>query len=389
MENKLNNPIDFLMDLLSTGEINESELYCRQVQHGVEKLKPGLIYQFYSIEEETKQKSFIRNFHAQLIAISDKLFDTIAKKTIEDREKNQNLLIAQQSVFSIIEDLLVFTWDKFSVYCDKDQKMPKGPQIIFIGKISENLERLSLPENDPDHILYEKVKILVQNRLNEDESGVSYGFMVYLDEFVKEIEKVRSSNKENSFLITLKEVLIIFNFNTFPVVHYLISMIYEDAGKAESIKDKIECLSHWLKDINQVPVKPNYAFEIWHDTMGQFLSNVIREEIQFYEKSLSLFSEFGYPAEMSYIHNTIFKFETEMSVTQIACLARLFMESEVIKNNNIRELLNFLAKHIRSKKQDNISAESLRMKYYNIEETTREEVHKIISRLLTNISHPM
>ena len=185
MENKLNNPIDFLMDLLSTGEINESELYCRQVQHGVEKLKPGLIYQFYSIEEETKQKSFIRNFHAQLIAISDKLFDTIAKKTIEDREKNQNLLIAQQSVFSIIEDLLVFTWDKFSVYCDKDQKMPKGPQIIFIGKISENLERLSLPENDPDYILYEKVKILVQNRLNEDESGVSYGFIEYSGQTVQ------------------------------------------------------------------------------------------------------------------------------------------------------------------------------------------------------------
>ena len=389
MENNSNNPIDFLMDLLSTGEINESEQYCRQVKQGAEKLKPGLIHQFYSIGKETKQKSFIRTFHAQLIVISDKLFDTIAKKTKEDLQKDRDLLIAQRSVFCIIEDLLVFTWDKFSTYCDKDQKMPKGPQIIFIGKISETLERLSLPENDPDHILYEKVKILVQNRLNEDESGVSYGFMVYLDEFVKEIEKVRSSNKENSFLITLKEVLIIFNFNTFPVVHYLISMIYEDAGKAESIKDKIECLSRWRKDINQVPVKPNYAFDIWHDAMGQFLSNAISEEIQFYEKSHSLFSEAGYPAEMSYIRNNIFKFETEMSVAQIACLARLFMESEVIKNSNIRELLNFLAKHIRSKKQDNISAESLRMKYYNIEDTTWEGVHKIISRLLTSISHPM
>ena len=389
MENKFNNPIDFLMDLLSTGEMIESELYCRQVQQGAEKLKPAVIHQFYSIDEETKQKSFIRNFHAQLIVLSDKLFDTIEIKTKDDPVNNRDSLNTQQSVFHIIENLLVFTWDRFSFYCDKDQKMPKGSQIIFIGKISEDLERLSLPENDPDHILYEKVKISVLNRLNDYESGVTYGFMVYLDEFVKEIEKVRSSNKENSFVITLKEVLIIFNFNTFPVVHYLISMISEDAGKTESIKDRIECLSHWLKDINQVPVKPNYAFDIWHDSMGQFLSNIIREEIQFYEKNLSLFSGAGYPTEMSDIHNPVFKFETEMSVTQIACLARLLMESEVIKNANIRELLNFLAKHIRSKRQDNISAESLRMKYYNIEEGTREEVHKIITRLLTNISRPM
>ncbi|NEW84321.1 MAG: hypothetical protein GZ094_18410 [Mariniphaga sp.] len=384
-----NNPIDFLIDLLSTGEMIESEQYCRLVQQGAEKLKPAVIHQFYSIEEETKQKSFIRNFHAQLIVLSDKLFDTTEKETIDNPGNNRDSPNAQQSVFNIIENLLVFTWDKFSVYCDKDQKMPKGPQIIFIGKISEELERLSLPENDPDHILYEKVKMSVQNRLNEDKSGVSYGFMVYLNEFVKEIEKVRSSNKENSFLITLREVLIIFNFNTFPVVHHLISMISEDAGKTESIKDKIECLSHWLKDINQVPVKPNYAFDIWHDTMGQFLSNAVREEIQFYEKNLRLFSGTGYPAELSDFHNATFKFETEMSVTQIACLSRLFMDSEVIKNANIRELLNFLAKHIRSKRQDNISAESLRMKYYNIEEGTREEVQKIIKRLLTNISHPM
>lgn len=52
MGNKINNPADFLMNLLSSGEMIESEKYCRQVQQGAERIK-SVVIPFNLNDEET------------------------------------------------------------------------------------------------------------------------------------------------------------------------------------------------------------------------------------------------------------------------------------------------------------------------------------------------
>lgn len=89
------------------------------------------------------------------------------------------------------------------------------------------------------------------------------------------------------------------------------------------------------------------------------------------------------------ITDTGFKIETGLSVTQIACFVQLFMDCGVFKNTNVRELITFLAEHIRFKRQENLSAESLRLKYYKIEESTRGEVRKVLSQMLDKSDHPL
>ena len=120
----------------------------------------------------------------------------------------------------------------------------------------------------------------------------------------------------------------------------------------------------------------------------QYLNNWIQEEINFYEKNLFLFSG-AYPAGLHGRGKGGFKIETELPVTQIACFVRLFIDCGVFKKNNIREIISFLAEHIRSKKRENISAESFRLKYYNIEESTREEVQKVLFQMLEKSAHPL
>ncbi len=389
MQNEMENPLDLLKHLFSAGEtIETEEAYAKIEQHTLE-IAPALVQHLYSIENEPKQRLFIRNFHAQAVALSDKLFEATGKRATHIQKDGNNLIDTPRSVLLILEDLPAFIWSNYPVWCDQNQKLPRKLQMTFLLEIAEKLESLSLPGSDPDHGLYEKVKASVQFKLNKDESTISYGMMDYLNEFVKGIGNVRSSNRENSLLIPLKDILIAFNFNSLPVGHYLISEIDQEIQKTASTKDKIERLHHWQKEINQVPVKPDYAFDLWQGTIGQFLSHWVGEEIRFYEESLLLFSGSAYPIEIAGSQGDGFKLETDMSVTQIACMTRLLMECGVVKNNNIRELLNFVAKHTRSKKQVNISAESLRMKYYNIEEATRNEVIKIISGLLKHGSQPM
>jgi hypothetical protein len=64
------------------------------------------------------------------------------------------------------------------------------------------------------------------------------------------------------------------------------------------------------------------------------------------------------------------------------------MDCGIFKKSNIREIISFLAEHIRSKKQENISAESFRLKYYNIEESTRESVRNLLFQMLEKSAHP-
>ena len=310
----------------------------------------------------------------------------VEKRKNEDSVQNKELINARKSVLLTLEDLLVFIGGNFAESVDPEQKMPLKFHDSSIQKITEEFLRLSLPADDPDCILFEKVKASVQKRLSKP--GITYGLMAYLDELALQIERVQLSNREHPFSITLKDILIAYNFNSLRVVHYLNAAITKEIKMIESAKEKIECLNRWLKEISQVPVKPACAFNDWHLSVSLFLCNWIREEIIFYEKGLLLFSGV-YPAGTQSVVNTGYKIETELSVNQLACFVRLFMECEILKNTNVRELLNFLAEHTRSKKRENISAESLRLKYYNIEESTREEVRKILFRLLKKSSIPM
>ena len=386
MQNKPVNHIDVLLNLIASGDILEAEQYCRLFQKENEKLKSTLFQQFYSFEIKAMQQLFIRNIHARLIFLIDNLFKS-AKKSMDDgSNQNRELINARKSVLITLEDLLSFIGENFVESIDPEQKMPLKFYESFILKINEELLRLSLTADGPDRDLFEMVKVSVQNRLSQP--GITYGLIAYLNELVREIERVQASNREYSFSITLKDILVAYNFNSLRVVHYLNETILKEVKMIESAKEKIEYLNRWLKEINQVPGKPDCAFNDWHQSMSLFLCNWIREEILFYEKGLLLFSGV-YPAGMQSVAHTGYKIETELSVNQLACFVRLFTECEIVKNTNVRELLNFLAEHIRSKKRENISAESLRLKYYNIEESTREEVRKVLFRLLKKSSIPM
>jgi len=74
-------------------------------------------------------------------------------------------------------------------------------------------------------------------------------------------------------------------------------------------------------------------------------------------------------------------------VSQLAYFLRILVETEVIKNPNDKELLKFYAKHTRTKKTETISSESLRVKFYNIEDSTKEEVKTIVIKLLNFIQN--
>ncbi len=389
MHNNPENSIKLLLDFLRKQEITESEQNFQQVKQNPESMIHELVQQFYSIEDEVRKRSFIRNIHARLVWEID-YFTEIKEPDAKENSKKEHKKLSdnQNSILIIFESLHTFILENFSEYLDWQQRLPINFRKTFTIKILERFNKLSFSENESDSILLEKVKTSVENKLKRNKSGVTYGLTIYLNKVSQEIEKIKAVNKQYSHSINFRDIFIAYNFNSLSVVHHLISTIVENIKKIESVKDKIECLNLWSKQVNQIPYIHNYTFIKSRESVRQFLSNWIQEEIQFYEKSLLLFSD-SYPAPVFVRKQSNFKIETELPVTQIAYFIRLFMDCGIFKKTNVREIINFLSEHMRSKKRENISSESFRLKYYNIEESTREEVRKLLFQMLDKSAHPL
>ncbi|MGV8095012.1 MAG: hypothetical protein AB2L24_24425 [Mangrovibacterium sp.] len=394
MISKINEFIDLLINVFSGKEFPEPGPDDQKIRHETEKIKFVLVRQFYTIDDEDRQRIFIRNFHARLVYLHDYFFERTEKSNPEKPEihdtlvKSPKLLSIHQSVLSVLDDLLAFVMEQFSMWCSERQKIPKRLRLSFTSEILEKLEALDFPVTDPEYALFGKVKDSVCCRLTENHHNVTYRLVSYLRSFIETVGMIRTGRQEHPLLTTLTDILIAANFNAISVMEDLTARIREEVEKIGSAKEQIEYLNSWLKKIDQVPVNPVCTFDEQSESLSLFLCKWIEVEILFHEKSLQLFSDPFYPSGFPGIPGG-FKLEVDLSVAQMSCLLRLLKECSIIKSGKIMELFGFLALHFRSKKQENISAESVRGNFYNITESTREEVRKVILRLLKKVSSPL
>jgi len=394
MVNKINEFIDLLIGVLSGEEFPEPGPDDQKIRQEAEKIKLVLVRQFYTINDKNRQQIFIRNFHARLVYLHDYFFEMTEKNNPEKPKiqdipvKNPGLLYSHRSVLPVLDDLLVFVRERFSSWCSERQKIPERLRLSFTSEILEKMKALSFPLTDPEYALFEKVKDSVRHRLTEDHPGMTYGLVSYLYTFLEAVNMIRTGKREHPLLTTLTDILIAANFNAISVMEDLTARIREEVEKIGSAKEQIEHLNGWLKKIDQVPVSLVCKLDEQTESLSLFLCKWIEAEILFHEKSLQLFSDPFYPSRFPGIPGGS-KLDVDLSVAQMSCLLRLLKECAIIKSGKIMELFGFLALHFRSKKQENISAESVRQQFYHVTESTREEVRKVILRLLKKVSSPL
>ncbi len=86
MQNELENPLDLLKRLFSAGETIEAKEASKKIEQDILNIETAVVQHFYLIENEPKQRLFIRNFHAQVVVLSDKLFDATEKRATETQQ---------------------------------------------------------------------------------------------------------------------------------------------------------------------------------------------------------------------------------------------------------------------------------------------------------------
>ncbi len=346
----------------------------------MERIQKTLVHEVFSFEDERHLERYIQYHQMALIGLLDKL---------DKLRQNKNVL--KSDFFSIIytslDVILRFIERHFTKYFDQDSKAPEGYLALARKNSHEQIAILSrtLAENKADTTIIIVLIHVLQNIVDSrTEKEVTFRKVMYAKEMNKELEKVLENKAISDINEELRQVMYYLNYNSVKVVTYHAHYISSLLETAESREEKIEKLSFILKKVSQAQVKPGIRYNQHSPSLKNQLSEYISVEMEYQERLQGL----SFPSSQrpdSPLFGFKLKFET--SVGQLAYLIKIFIDTKLIANSNITQVLHFLVAFVITKKSESISIISLRTKYYNVETGTKASVRGMLSTMIHYIDN--
>lgn len=203
---------------------------------------------------------------------------------------------------------------------------------------------------------------------------------MYFDFLVKALLPLLESGDCDSKKI--KIVLIELNFNSNQFFLYVINEVEQVILPLEAHNEKVEKLSWYLKQVNQIQMRTDIALEPKQESIKEKLTGWLLEEICYLERSL----KHENVEKNSDEKDCDFKFLTNLSVPVYGCFLHLLFECEIYDKHQLAQSLRFFAKHSRTKNVNEIAEESIRQRYYKNEQSTKDKVKALVIKMLNKLN---
>jgi len=345
-----------------------------------DKILRGIICTTFSLNNEKKAKIYIQNLQLRISFLINTISAYYDHTTIE---KNPNLLDTYNKIRECQIDLLKFLSSQYKNYFDFYADAPITFKQSAAKQFEERLEKIF--NNTPEvkcelsDIALKPVNEFLSNFVQKD---FSFKSVMYLDALLKELENVVDCHKPIEEC--LKFSLVCINFNSYRFFAYLTEQIKRDTKNISSHSGRVEMLSKYLKMYNQIHEYPDLVLNSKQKPIKEQISLWIIEEIEYLERTLKL-KQVLEPTNSNPGTND-YKLQTDMSVAQLGYLIRIMIEVGIIKNPNQRDVLRLFSGIVKTKHADTISPESLRTRFYNIEENTRLAIKDLVIKMLNFVN---
>lgn len=355
-----------------------------------ERIKNAFKNNVFSLKKERQIETYIQQHQQELIRLTDQLLqyfhpeEAVKIYEVSDEKTSTNLY---KYVYQCLEDLLTYIEKYFSKYFSLRAKIPDCYKLIAIRDFQEcfpdvesSLKEMSASEKLL-HVVFLPIKRFTEDKHKED---ISFRKLIYLKSMLKELKDL-SAMKLNNADLNQKIIcnLTYLNYNSYRFFGYCTEHIKKHYQQEDTLCGQIEKLAWFYKNISQAQVKPGVSYKPKQKPLKENLLEWIDEEMGFLEKRKQL--TLNLPVNKYEGLPLDFKINTNLSVSQLAYLIKLFMESGVMLNRNQREVLRFMSQFTRTKRAENVSAESLRTKFYNVEHNTKETVKDILIDMVNHI----
>lgn len=356
------------------------------IKDETERIKNNLTKAIFIFRKRRAIKQYIRFHQREIIRLSGYLLNYVPPKRIHTTSKSlDNALLCQQLYWSL-EELLRFVEKHFTEYFDQDAWIPEGYRRIVIDEIQKNIRplqtgllQLGVRNELVGWALY-PLKEFVENPSTE----ITYRKLIYVKELEKELYQLIDTTGELTAdpSLSVQWLLFYLNFNPLKYFNYCTNRINLFVNETENLSERIERLSLVQKLVNQYQARQGIGYDLKLKSLKEQLVDWLSQEITFLEKKQkNILAEVATDNAME----PGFKLKVDMSVPQLSYLLRVFVETHIIKNENIAFLLRFLTKIFQTKRTDDVSYDSAHNKYYNAETSTKGAVKKLLLRMVAYI----
>lgn len=346
-----------------------------------DRIKKKFVHEIYAFEDERHLERHIQLHQQELIRLMDQL-----AKALHDDRQDQYYHELHRLACVAVEELLTFIERYFTKYFDQDTKAPEsyitlaGSDIVkTYGELHDHLTQLQADPQLIDLVLYPMKRYIE----NIPTGQITYRKTIYVKEIQKEIHRIINFKRdENSINDNLRSELLYLNYNTIKYFRYYTNYVVSQLETVDSSSGRIERLAFFLKMVNQTQVKPGVGYNRTIHSLKEQLAEWIAEEVFYLEKMHKLNEKNASGTALA----EDFKLRTEMSVSQLAYLLRVFMETKIINNKNVSDLIRFFSRFFQTKRLESISYESFRVRYYNTEDGTKRSVRNMLLVMIDYIN---
>lgn len=381
---------DFIQRELNTGNsvhrtVKDFTNKVKDINNEVERIKKGFRSHLFNLENESRFEVLIQHHQTHIISLADQVLQLIDTDAIWDYEvitADHTTLNLCKVLLSALKDLLSFIETYFSKYFNLDSTLPICYAIISAQEVIATvdvLKSIAVPEKIDSSLLDIILFPVIEFSQHCERTKATFRRLIFIKILLKELFLLLQS--ETPSPIDVYRKMCYLNFNSYYYLAYVIKGISLEVQELPTVADQLDRLSYLRKELNQLQVKPGVALKPDRATIQDQIATWLTEEIYYTEKKqqLTLMMTPGKYVEGSGQQS---KINTTLSVTQLACYIRLMVEADVITNKNQIELSKFFSRHFSSMKNENISADSLRKKYHNIEKSSVTAVQKMLMTLL-------
>ncbi|MBI2722470.1 MAG: hypothetical protein HYX39_09870 [Bacteroidetes bacterium] len=286
--------------------------------------------------------------------------------------------------FINLEDLMRFFEKNYLNYINQDILIPYRSALMKIYNIHEKLELvkpviLNLEDSALLKIIY--VPILKLSNVTIDER-MTYKDLIYFTAYLNAFQEEIKENPELSSFDII-ELLYRVNYNSIEFQNYKTKRFKEEVEKREEISEKIDYLYHCLKSISQRNCKVNIAFDADLPSIKDQLISWVEEEITYLNKKLQLSSK---PQALNlFSDEDKVKLQSGLTVSQLAFFYRLQAEVGIISHKILRDIFRHISESYQTSKVTDISIESIKNKYYQVDNGTIEVIKDKVIEILNQI----
>lgn len=335
------------------------------------RIKKSFAFCVWELENSQQRFHFVQYHQHRLTILIDELF-RISNQENEKPGFNSRISTEAFFLYNQLEDILNLIQNELSKYFSLDAKMPEPHKAKVIKRIQEKHEDIQTLMNGKENVLIGTCSNHIKVLLVGKDPKATYRKVHYIEMLVESIGSLLKNQDTDFPEGEIQTLLISIDFNSIEYFKYYTKLIQDQIAELDSDAERLEKLAFHNKRINQIQSIHDLVYELDSKGIKSQICEWISEEVQFLERKRDLISA-SHIAENDLVKKD-FKLEFDMSVSQFAFFIKSFIETGVIQNKNISELIRFLSKFVKTKRSENISYESFRIKYYNVEDSTKNAV---------------